>query len=154
MIENKYGDCELACFHCGAKVDLMQVAHRDCNGFIAGYLFLCKKCLPIIGGKYSVSLSEIQTGKAEPTSGFELRPAVRVFAEAMESRLRENDHKGGWGKTQCSIEYLEGCLIGEFAEYLDDKARGDPPEWEAVDIANFAMMLYHRWNKTGELFEK
>lgn len=61
MIGNRYGDSKVACFHCGANADLMQVAHRDSNDFIIGYLFLCDKCLPVIGGKYSVSLSEIQT---------------------------------------------------------------------------------------------
>lgn len=61
MIGNKYGDCELVCFDCGVKADLMQVAHRDCNEFVVGYLFLCKECLLRIGGNYCVSLSEIQT---------------------------------------------------------------------------------------------
>lgn len=99
---------------------------------------------------------EIDTGKAEPTEGFELRPAVRVFAEAMEVRLRENDYKGGWGKTRCSIDYLERRLVQEFVEYMGNKAceTGNNPEGECVDIANFAMMLYHRQNRTGELFEK
>lgn len=65
MIENKYGGCELACFWCGTKTDLMQVAHRDANNFVVGYLFLCGGCQPIVGGNYDVSLSEIQTGKSE-----------------------------------------------------------------------------------------
>lgn len=63
MIGNKYGDCELACYYCGAKTDLMQVAHKGVDGFVVGYLFLCKECLPIIGGNYTVSLNEIQTGR-------------------------------------------------------------------------------------------
>lgn len=62
MIGNKYQDCELACFGCGEKTDLMQVAHRDMNNFVVGYLFLCNGCLLRIGGKYTVGLNEIQTG--------------------------------------------------------------------------------------------
>ena len=62
MIGNKYGDSELACFYCGIKIDLMQIAHRNDCGFIVGYLFLCVDCLPFIGGKYSVSLSKVQEG--------------------------------------------------------------------------------------------
>ena len=65
MIGNKYGDCELACFGCGGKSDLMQVAHRDMNDLIVGYLFLCTECLARIGGSYTVGLNEIQTGKKE-----------------------------------------------------------------------------------------
>ena len=62
MIENKNGDFKLACIGCGVKENLMQVAHRDCNDRVVGYLFLCDECFPVIGGKYSVSLNEIQTG--------------------------------------------------------------------------------------------
>jgi len=65
MIGNKYGDTELACCGCGQKSDLMQVAHRDAKDFIVGFLFLCSECLERIGGKYSVGLHEIQTGRKE-----------------------------------------------------------------------------------------
>jgi len=67
MIGNKYQDCELACFDCGKKSDLMQVAHRDMNDFVVGYLFLCNLCLARIGGNYSVFLSEIQRNKEVAT---------------------------------------------------------------------------------------
>lgn len=97
-----------------------------------------------------------ETREAESTSSFELRPSVRVFAEAMEERLRENDDKGGWGKNECSIEYLERRLIEEFAEYLGEKSceTGNSPAWEAVDMGNFAMMLFHRHNGTGKRLER
>ena len=65
MIENKNGDFKLACYYCGGKSDLMQVAHRDRSGFIVGYLFLCGECLPIIGGNYSVYLEAVHAGKGE-----------------------------------------------------------------------------------------
>ena len=58
MIGNRYDDCIIACYWCGRKTDLMQVAHRDYNDFIIGYLFLCEECLPIVGGRYCVSLAE------------------------------------------------------------------------------------------------
>lgn len=77
---------------------------------------------------------------------YELRPAVRHFAEAMEVRLRENDHKGGWGEEQCSVGSLERNIIGEYIEYLGAKSgeTGNCPERELVDMSNFCMMVYHR----------
>lgn len=56
-IGNENGDFELACCRCGTKADLMQIAHRDSNGIVIGYLFICRYCLPIIAGNYNVVLS-------------------------------------------------------------------------------------------------
>lgn len=98
----------------------------------------------------------MDTGKATPKMRPELRPVLREFAEAMEIRLRQNDDKDGWGEKQCSIEYLERCLVQEFAEYMGDKAceTGNNPEGEAVDIANFAMMLWSRWVRKDNIHIK
>ena len=78
-----------------------------------------------------------------------MRKAVETFAEAMEARLKENDHKGGWGEDKCSLEYLEYRLVEEMGEYFAQRAKGGMVSYfniepELVDIANFAMMLYHR----------
>jgi len=89
----------------------------------------------------------LDTGKAQPIKGYELRPAIKIFAEAMEGVLRENEYKGGWGETQCDIPYLERRLHEELTEYSvakDYGATGSVPEKELVDVANFCMMLYHR----------
>ena len=82
----------------------------------------------------------LATSKPDP------RRAVREFAEAMEGVLQANDDKGGWGEEQCPIDYLETRLLEEFAEW--EKARKDTffePVDELLDIANFCMMLYHRY---------
>ena len=76
-----------------------------------------------------------------------IRPSVFGFARAMEAKLEQNDHKGGW--SECSIEYLEYRLIEEIGEYFAIRAKGGIEsyfnvELELVDIANFAMMLYQR----------
>jgi len=64
MIGNRNNDdFKLACCWCGTKNHLMQVAHRDCNDSVIGYLFLCDECLPIVGGNYTVSLVQVQAGK-------------------------------------------------------------------------------------------
>lgn len=71
-----------------------------------------------------------------------LRPEVAAFALAMEDKLRQNDHKGGWD--DCSKQYLAMRLTQEREELRSAIARGDPPEdimKEAADIANFAMMV-------------
>jgi hypothetical protein len=96
-----------------------------------------------------------------------LRPEVRAFANLMEDRLRQNDHKGGW--KACQITYLQDKLDEERAEFENgfapialalayygsrvriracDRARAwlDPARLkgladEAADEANILMML-------------
>jgi NTP pyrophosphatase (non-canonical NTP hydrolase) len=70
------------------------------------------------------------------------------FARAMESRLRANDHKGGW--THDNADFFLAHLADELFELviaLD--RRGERPSHyrleritdEAADLANFAMMI-------------
>jgi len=59
----------------------------------------------------------------------------------MEERLRANDHKGGWGDSDCY--WLLKRLRMETKELSD--ALWDGPDSqiqkEAADVANFAMMI-------------
>lgn len=78
-----------------------------------------------------------------------LRPEVVNLARAMESRLRANEHKGGWRESfpqwlifRCQAE------LQELDEAVDQiRANGwspwrDEAVWhEAADVANFAMMV-------------
>jgi len=80
-----------------------------------------------------------------------VRPSVSRFAEAMEFVLRCNDHKTGWQElcNECLIERMEDEfkeLHEEFFHRTDYKTP-DLPDinrmlLEAIDIANFAMMLF------------
>jgi len=59
MIGNKNADdFKLACCHCGTKIDLSQVAHRNSLGDIIGYVFLCDTCLPVVAGNYTVEIKK------------------------------------------------------------------------------------------------
>lgn len=61
--------------------------------------------------------------------------AVDTFAQAMKNKLAEKRAQGagGWDKPdECTVETLVQMLI-------ENISKGDP-----VDIANFAMMLFHR----------
>ena len=87
-----------------------------------------------------------------------LRPEVAAFADAMERKLRENDHKGGWRR--CTRGYLLRRLATETRELRAALRRQerrlasarplDPGEAaalaaealrEAADVANFCLML-------------
>ena len=79
-----------------------------------------------------------------------IRSEVMGFAERMESVLRANDHKGGWGG--CSMQWLSSKLweeFGELAPYVQQMIEGEEfDEYdleavikECVDIANVAMMI-------------
>lgn len=62
-----------------------------------------------------------------------LRPKVQKFAELMESRLREHDHKGGWEKDD------ERTLARRLVANAETLPAGGVEA--AVDTANYAMML-------------
>lgn len=62
-----------------------------------------------------------------------LRPQVQKFAELMEARLREHDHKGGWEKDDARI------LTRRLVANADTLPVGGVEA--AVDTANYAMML-------------
>ena len=69
--------------------------------------------------------------------------AVDRFAVAMKDRMSKARLKGrhGWNDPlQCSIERLADLLVGNLS-------KGNPGTFE--DIANFAMMLYHRGADTS-----
>jgi NTP pyrophosphatase (non-canonical NTP hydrolase) len=74
------------------------------------------------------------------------RPAVQWFAEQMERKLRENDHKGGWENE--NIYWLWERLREEskeliYAVNLTRDLHADPENIvrESADVANFAMMI-------------
>lgn len=90
----------------------------------------------------------------------QLRPVVRWFAEAMERKLRANDHKGGWRRDLPSalLERIKeeteelanlkplmlACVVraDECPQSPDHRATGfERVVDEAADVANFAMMI-------------
>ena len=85
-----------------------------------------------------------------------LRPEVQAFAELMEQKLRENDHKGGW--KECNLTYLSDRIKDETRElfslfqawHLAKVGHMSAPTLpevrrfigrEAADVANFALMI-------------
>jgi hypothetical protein len=84
----------------------------------------------------------------------DVRPCVREFAMDMENVLRENDHKTGWkNNTLDSLFRMMGREVEELEEEIDvfnnlQRKGVEVPEVrnaicrEAIDIANFAMMIY------------
>jgi hypothetical protein len=73
----------------------------------------------------------------------EPRPVVMAFARAMEARIRQNDNKGGWERTENS--WLFGRLlykVGMLARCVLN-SEGDTTSFfqYAADMANYAMMI-------------
>ena len=75
-----------------------------------------------------------------------MRPAVLNMAKQMEIVLTINDNKRGW--KDCSINYLVERLHDEVKEldgafdiYLEDATAARKLKREAIDVANFAMMI-------------
>ena len=74
-----------------------------------------------------------------------LRPEVQWFAEQMEIKLRENDWKGGWKGE--SVSELTARIEDETVELWQSIMPHAQPVnivREAVDVANFAMMVADR----------
>lgn len=78
-----------------------------------------------------------------------MRHELRTFAQCMETKLKQNDHKGGWE----NLTYAElfDKLRGEVDE-LEAAIAAEPTlnvVFEAADVANFAMMI--AWNALREM---
>jgi NTP pyrophosphatase (non-canonical NTP hydrolase) len=75
------------------------------------------------------------------------RPEVVWFADAMERKLRENDHKRHW--LTLGMQTLSMRLTQEREELRDAVASGSAAETlaEAADVANFAMMIADKVRK-------
>lgn len=72
----------------------------------------------------------------------DVRSEVRVFVIEMERKLRMNDHKEHWSGS--NYPYLHERLSQEIEE-MDVAYFVAPPveiAEEAVDVANFAMMIF------------
>ena len=81
---------------------------------------------------------------ADSLGRFDVRPEVLWFAQQMEAKLKDNDHKGGWENE--SIHWLIGRLRQEWRELYDALLppwKRDPERVaeEAADVANFVMMI-------------
>jgi len=76
-----------------------------------------------------------------------LRPAVQTFAEAMEKKLRKHDKdRGSDGWLNESNNYLLERAFDEWIELREATQRLNTKNTrqEAVDLANFAMMIFDR----------
>ena len=71
-----------------------------------------------------------------------LRPQLATFAAAMEETLKTNDDKGGWDDDHPN--WLRHRLVDEANELAVEVSSGNYAGMmrEAVDVANFAMMIY------------
>ena len=88
----------------------------------------------------------IKNHLTEATNDFILigscRTSVNWFAEQMELKLRDNDHKGGWAR--CEHSWLLDRLKQEVVELEKELDQVDNQEnviKEAADVANFALMI-------------
>lgn len=79
------------------------------------------------------------------------RNLVAEFSEAMLAKLRQNRHKGDkW--TSCEYEYFLYRLYEESRELQKAVERNADPEEvleEAADVANFALMIAHKYGALG-----
>lgn len=80
-----------------------------------------------------------------------LRSSVKWFAQLMEQKLRDNDHKDHWSYS--TEGYLIGRITDEYAELKRAKSFNDKIE-ECVDIANFAMMIADCANNKGRIRQR
>lgn len=74
-------------------------------------------------------------------TSIDVRTEVAEFAEAMEQKLRKNDHKTGWKdqpiEAHIKLLRIEMMELDVALDHLGDKEAMN----ECVDIANFAMII-------------
>lgn len=83
------------------------------------------------------------------------RPVVVRFAEDMEQRLLENDHKGGWGRE--SKQHLVNLLTKATTDLMIAMKNNEPMQLittRCADVANITMMIADNeqndtWPKNG-----
>jgi hypothetical protein len=71
----------------------------------------------------------------------EIRPELAAFAKVMESRLKENAHRGDW--RAYNFYYLAACLTANLGHMIR-AFQADKPESilkSAADTANYALMI-------------
>lgn len=68
-----------------------------------------------------------------------MRREVRLFAQMMERKLSKNDHKSGWHSADPYM--MLSRLEEEVGELRCALLEGEGAADEAVDVANFAMMI-------------
>lgn len=75
-----------------------------------------------------------------------IRPEVAAFAEMMESALCDHDGEKGDSWKIETMEYLWGLLENKFADVdvLVCPADNATDQGNLIDLANYAMMLWHR----------
>lgn len=71
-----------------------------------------------------------------------VRPEVMRFSRLMESKLKDNDYKGGWSDDD-PINLLNKlvCEVWELQNAINEATDPYDIVSECVDVANFAMML-------------
>jgi hypothetical protein len=74
-----------------------------------------------------------------------LRPEVREFADEMERELRKHDLKKG-DSWKTMDEVVLSYMLTDVWDKLDDLDHENPEQEcsELIDLANIAMMLWHR----------
>lgn len=93
--------------------------------------------------------------KAVKPDDIYLREEVLCFARDMEMRLKENEHKGGWQGNDSETDiYLLDMLEKNLNQLkdnihevpLDAERQADDIQVAAMDVANYAMMIWDRWS--------
>lgn len=92
--------------------------------------------------------------KSKKIARVQLRPSLRDFAQRMEATLRKHDFKKG-GQRQWrgdSVAAMIARLCDEIAELMHAHAEGSSlrTSWEAIDVANFALMIHDICNPLAE----
>lgn len=84
-----------------------------------------------------------------------VRKGIKKFADAMETKMQENDSEKGDSWKTCDIWFLFKKLgeeTGEVAELIKDwEVKTEKLRGELADMSNISMML---WNRLGDLNRK
>ncbi|WP_391574523.1 ASCH/PUA domain-containing protein [Cohnella sp.] len=98
-------------------------------------------------GRVSMQDFAAQALSSSHGEGTGIREPVTWFSGRMESRLLENDHKGGWDKTRCSMDFLLEQMDKKCRRFVGRHGSGETTERLIdllADIANYAMMQADR----------
>ena len=89
----------------------------------------------------------------------QLRESLRKFSQEMEYKLasKDSEHEGNaWLQDDCTFPLLRARLLDEVLEFEEAVDRGDVRNIceECIDIANFAMMIHSKLQRSSSYIQQ
>jgi len=74
----------------------------------------------------------------------QVRPVLASFVQAMETKLKLNDHKGGWDKLPIDVLFMRASENLHTLSHTLQFGNHDEAIAHCADVANYVMMIFDK----------